>query len=485
MENRRRVDKSPRTRDGGCLRGSLVRCLALGALLLAGCGGSHGTPPDGGAGDLALVLDGERIATGSLQLFGVTSDDVAAVLDSARGAVALPLAGGDPIVIDPASQLMIVQGNVIFSYHHYDVLSRFGDVTIYSTRGGVQTLGKDATLKQLVADDGNGIFSTQATSSDALTTDLVLAHADGSVPVVLFGQQPTSGPCGYLALKGAGRFVVAHCPLGATTYTVSSIDPATGATVDLATGARLFTLNPATSSVIVIDAAGAASLIPVVGGSPTPIAGKAEYALLSNDGSFVLVLSAGVMTRVPLDGSPTVTLVSEGVLIPRALSGDNAHLVFAKTLGERSGATDLWLTPAIAPAPPIALSMLPDASLFGDAFTTDSSRVLYETETDALFTGTLQSQPVGGGPVVVHGRHVWGHLALDGTRIAFNDDYQPLPKRDGIANLRVVDTASGEPPTLVATRAGARFGWSAARDRIVYTFDDGSDRSGLYVKSLR
>ena len=54
------------------------------------------------------VVTGTRLLKGKLDVFGITTDDIAAVLDSNGGALAVPISGGPAQPIDPTADMVAV-----------------------------------------------------------------------------------------------------------------------------------------------------------------------------------------------------------------------------------------------------------------------------------------------------------------------------------------------------------------------------------------
>jgi hypothetical protein len=438
----------------------------------------------GGGDQHPATLTGTLLAPGDLDLAGITTDDVAAVLDRDRGALAVPVGGGAPQVVDPASDGVTAGGSVIFSYSNLDVISGFGDLTVWTSAFGAVPFATGATFLLAVSSDGTRVLATQGSSSDGTTTNLIVGAADGSPPAMV-GAISRLGSCEPRVRFGAHRFLVSRCAPGSTTITISSIDPQAGTMTDLLSPAKaVFAAVPGGGElVLVVGADGAASLVPEGGGSPTPVAAGVEALIVSPDGTAVFARGGGLVQRIPADGSPPLPL-QQGVAVMRGFSPDGQWFVFGSMLGPRDGYSDLLLASATASLPPQLLSPDTDSATLWDAFTADASRVLYVTRATDLLTGHLQSQPVGGGSVTAHGDGVWAVRATAGARIVFNDQYVAVPKRPGRAVLRAVDTAGAARPTTIATDAGADFFLTQARDRVVFSFDDGSDRAGLYVAPL-
>ena len=446
------------------------------ASLLA-CGGDAGR---------ADVVTGLQLLAGDLDVQGVTSDDFAAVLDQSRGALAVPIAGGNPQIVDPNSDSAFAFKNLIVSSHGFDFVADIGDLTVWTAAGGAVPLATASAGVLAVSDDGSRILVTQGSSSDATMTNLVVAGVDGSPPVMVAGVSRASS-CSPRAAFAGGRFVVTHCDPGSSSVTVSSVDPATGAAVDLLTSAKnTFSVLPGPSArAAVVSATGDAFFVPITGGTLTPIGGNVEGIVATLDGTAVLLRGQGVLRRVPSDGSAATTLVEQGVDFITDVSPDGTQLLFRSTQGPRFGYGDLFATSALAQTTVTTLASTLDAATFGDAFTADSSRILFITQADDLFVGVLQSESVGGGAATIHGRAVWLGRGYADTRIVFSGDTTTRPDRPGLSVLRAVDSAADKAtPTVIATSAGATFFLTQARDRVVFSFNDGGDRAGIYAAPL-
>jgi hypothetical protein len=372
---------------------------------------------------------------------------------------------------------------VVFSYHDYDRVSGFGDLTIYSEAYGRIPFASGATQSAAVSADGARVLATWESSSDATSTTLVVGGTDGSalIPVTPISRL---SPCAPRVAFGTSAFIVTHCAPDDANVVISAVDPVTGALTDLLSSAEnLFAIVPGAGQVALIDSSGHAYLASEAGGALTPIGADAEAVGASADGTAAFVRSrSGSITRVPLDGSDA-SLVAENAVSLLAISPDGRELLFRSALGPRRYG-DLLLTTADHQSPPLTLSTSVDATIFGDAFTADGSRVLYVTQANDLFVGTLESQPVAGGPIGVHGANAWTTRAYAGSRIVFTDDFAPIAKRPGRAVLRTVDTAGSDAPSIIASYVGPDFVLAGARDRVAFTFNDGTARSGLYVAPL-
>jgi hypothetical protein len=472
--NPRRVDNSiSRENTAALLR---LAVIGLCAATLAACGGASKSAEP-------VVVTGTRLAAGDLDVLGTTARHAAAY-DWSRGALAVPLAGGDAQVIDAEADRVGVLRDVIITFRNWDVLSAIGDARVWTPERGSQPLA-DASSGLLGVDDSSTrILVTAGTSDDGTTTNIVVAGTDGSPPVVALAASRAPG-CSLSAGYGDGRFVVSACAPGMSTFQISSIDAATGVATPLLTDAKnAFAVLD--GAVAVVAANGDGFSIPVGGGAMKPIGHGVDALTATPDRSAVLVRAQGVISRVAADGSSAVTLVPSGAKSIYDVSPDGSTLLFQQHLGPRHSYGDLFSTSALASAAPLTLSTALDTTTFGSAFTQDGLCVLYVTDADDLFVGTLKTRLVSGeGEERTLGHRVWRVSAYADARIVFNSDYVPLPARRGRTVLQTLDTAiDGAKPSVIATHAGAGYALTRARDAIVYSFNDGSSLAGVYLAPL-
>jgi hypothetical protein len=460
----------------------LLRSAAVGAciLALAACGRESET---GSASTLADTVTGTRLAAGDLSVGGVIPG-YAAAFDWNRGALAVPLAGGEVQVIDAAADSIGTFGDVIVVRSRWDDVTAIGDLRLWTPSHAAQPVVQASSGLLAIDDTSTRILATAGSSDDGTSTNVVVVPIDGSPSLTAFAASRATG-CGPSGVFSDGRFVVAHCSPGTTTVNVSIVDPATGASTDLLTDTELF-FATIDGFVAAVRSTGEAFLIPISGGPMTPIGANVEALFAMPDRASVLVMAEGSIWRASSSGGTPLTLVPEGAARIWDTSPDGATLLFRQALGPRHAYGDLFLTSALAPTASLTLSWALDATTFGSAFTADSRRVLYVTGANDLFVGTLQGRLVSGdGTVATYGQNVWTTIAYADSRIVFTSDYLPVPKRPGLAVLRVADTADdGAPTTVIATSAGPDFALTPARDAVVFSFNDGSDRSGLYSAPL-
>jgi hypothetical protein len=447
---------------------------------IAACGGGSGAPRDAGV-DLGAVSTGTRLVAGDVDVAGITSDGWVAVHDWKRGALAVPVAGGEPRLIDGAADSAYAVGETILAYKNWDFATGIGDISVWTAAHGEQPLAVASEGVLAYSDDGSRLLATRDTSSDGTNTTVILSGVDGA-PATVVGDAARTPSCYPRAQYGAGMFVVARCEPLSTTIELSAVDAKTGAMTLLATDVQT-SFAIVGGAVAAIRSDGDAVLLPL-DGPPRTLANDADAVVATPDGA-LLVRARGAISRVSLDGSPTVTLVAGGAATIRDVSPDGAWLLYRTTIGPRHGYGDLLATSARSPWPPVTLSQIPNATTFGSAFTSDSSRVLYITDADDLYTGTLHARRRSGeGQATTLGTGVWSASAYASTRVVFLSDDSPIPEGRGRGVLRAADTASTGAPTVLATAVGNAFALTPREDAVVYSVNDGTERAGIYVAPL-
>ena len=446
----------------------------------------------GPSGDASVpsILNGTELTSGHIDIRGITTDDTIVGLDQERGAIVLPVSGGDPIVVDGLADSVTFSGKTVFAFRNFDFVTAIGDLTVWTAANGVVSFTTDATSLVAASDDGTRILVTQGSSSDGTTTDLVLGGSNGldaGAPVFLRTLARTKG-CSPSAAYVETSFVLAYCAPSSTSKTIATVDPTSGDITDIVTDTTGFSVVPSSDTaparILTVNSSGNLEMTPLSGGSATTLGTGVNGYILSADDTAVLVRSDTEIRRVPFDGSTPTVLVSAGAALLRGVSPDGQYFLYSSALGPRHNYGDLSLASATSAGSPRVLYADLDGSEFSSAFTVDSSRVLYFTNATEQFVGTLKSEPVAGGAVTEHAKNVWTVSAYAGSRVVFNDDYVPVPKRLGRATLRTVDTALSDAPAIIATHAGSTFVMNQAKDHVFFSFDDGTEKSGVYAAPL-
>jgi len=465
------------------IRGWVV--LSLVAISQTGCGG-------GGEDDAKLQVDessslrarvtGLPLRNGSFELFGVTTDDVVAALDPAQGALAVPI-NGDPVQqIDATSDQVGVAGPVIYSFHGLDPTSTYGDLTIWTSVHGLVPFATGASSAIGVSDDGEYVVATAQTSSDGAQTNLVVGGTDGTAPTVLF-PIALRVDCPPAIQFAGGRFVVAACAPGASEAFVRSIDPSTGTVIPLLAMAQSrITRVPSAAAVALLDMAGTAYFADVAGGHPMVIGQEVTDIAASPDGSALFLHQMGTISVVPLNGQVGSVLAPEGVSALLGASPDGQHLLFQTKQAVRPGFGGLWVTPTGPGGEVQRLSSEDDSAVSASPFTADSQWALWFADHDAYGAGELMAAPASGGRASRLGTGAWNVSAAVGARIIYTDGYKMAPGQPGRAVLWAADlSARAAGRTVLATDVDPSFYLTHAHDQVVFSFDDGTERSGIYL----
>ena len=465
------------------IRGAVV--LSLVAISQMGCGGEGGEEAKLQADEsssLRPLVTGLQLLNGNFELFGVTTDDVVAALDPTLGALAVPVNGDHVQQIDATSDQVGVAGPVIYSFHGVDPTSTFGDLTIWTSVHGLVSFASGATWPIDVSDDGEYLLATAQTSRDGAQTNLVVGPTDGTPPTVLFPIGLGEG-CQPAIRFAAGRFVVAACAPGASEVVVRSIDPSDGTVIQLLAMAQSqITKIPAAAAVALLDTAGTAYLADLAGGQPRVIGQQVTEIVASPDGSALFLPQMGTISVVPLTGQVGAVLPPTGVIGLLGASPDGQHLLFQTKQAVRPGFGGLWVTPTGPAGQVHRLSSEDDPTVSDSPFTSDSQWALWFVDHDVYGAGKLMAAPAWGGAASLLGTGAWNVSAAVGARIVYTDGYTLAPGRPGRAALRASDLSAGAAgKTLLATYVDPNFYLTHAHDQVAFSFDDGTERSGIYV----
>jgi hypothetical protein len=468
--------------DRGIGSGVVLSLVAISTMGCAGGGGDDAKFSVDGSASLQPLVTGLQLLNGNFELFGITTDDVVAVLDPVQGALAVPVSGDAVQRIDATSEQIAVAGPVIYSFHGVDPSRTFGDLTIWTSAHGLVSFATGATWPVGVSDDGAYLLATARTSSDGAQTNLVVGATDGTPPAVLFPIGLGEG-CQPAIRFAAGRFVVAACAPGASEVFVRSIDPSDGTVIPLLAMAQSqITRIPGAATVALLDIAGIAYLADVASGHSTVIGQQVTAIVASPDGSAVLLQQEGTISVVPLTGQAGSVLPPTGVIGLLGASPDGQQLLFQTKQAVRPGFGGLWVTPTGPAGQVHRLSSEDDSTISDSPFTSDSQWALWFADHDVDGAGKLMAAPVSGGAASVLGTGAWNVSAAVGARIIYTDGYTVSPGQPGRAVLRASDlSARAAGKTLLATYVDPNFYLTHAHDQVVFSFADGTKQSGIYV----
>ncbi len=501
---------------------SMVSTLAI---LVSGCGGTPmskssdlgssdmaSSPSDGGTGDMAMVkVTGTKVVGGTaLQLplndYPIMDDGTLVYQDKMGFPNAVPLAGGKAEAIATSAAFSIFP-KAVFSYSNIDQAAGAGDLSVWTP--SQKTVGSPIPSVITVTGNNAGTWMAylKSTSGDGSVADLYVSKLDGTSStkvasgVAFSTDMAKRDACGPNWKFAGDTLVASYCVGNATTATVVAV--ASGTTVTLLAGAKpFFALNKDNTQVVVSDAAGNVKVVPIGGGNGTPIDAKfASGLLLNGEDTLLYVTSDMKLKRSPLTSpSPTALVMADvgamwrafGATDP-AVSPDKKYVLFNKNFNPDTNSGEIYLASVTTPGTATAIVDQQTGLLQGDAFTTDSSRVLYYKNVKSVgksaVVADLFSLPVGGGTPVAHGTKVWNSWAGTGTLVVYNDNYKSSPKSslgDGRADLRVLDVAKSDAAMLLAAQAEADFYLTAAKDKVVFALQQGgADQQGIYVAPLQ
>ena len=202
----------------------------------------------------------------------------------------------------------------------------------------------------------------------------------------------------------------------------------------------------------------------------------------SPEGSAVFLQQMGTISVVPLTGDVGMVLSPEGVVGLLAASPDGQHLLFQTKQAVRPGFGGLWVTPTGPAGPVQRLSSEDDTTVSDSPFTSDSQWALWFANHDVYGAGELMAGPASGGSASVLGTGARNVSAAVGARIIYTDGYTVAPGQPGRAVLRAADLSARAAGTmLLATDVDPNFYLTGAHDQVAFSFDDGTEGSGIYV----
>ncbi|HEY8090382.1 MAG TPA: hypothetical protein VIF09_21120 [Polyangiaceae bacterium] len=526
------------------LSAALVATASLVALF-AGCGSSDngGSPADGGSdsstlndgtsgdgnGDAAAhdgggdggtgLPDGAVPPTGTplvqsatVVVDGVTSDDFAVYTDTAASTVnVVPVAGGSPTKLgtDDGSGVAVA-GKAVLFWSGAGGASGAGAFSVWTSAHGVQALATASPPSQgtpgmadVSSDGAHVLYFDNVVADDAgtqLTADFYVANTDGTGKTrVLGGVHLDNQNCPPYAAFAGAYAVIAYCTTAGPTPDAGAGDAgvapsATLATYTGASWATTATLSIASQPAFVVDKPGdeilydtatGLSLASVGTGVSVPLDLTGLTGTFTSDGKNVVwVASDGSIKRAAVATPATATVLVaagggyKGLL---GLSPDDKWLLAYKAVGS-GGTSDMYLASAETAGAASTLSSATTAAIYGDAFTADSSRVLFYTNIKSG-AGDFNAAAVSGGAPTKLGSNAWINASTTGTKALFNDNHvggqQGAP---GTADIEAVDTAATGAPKLMVTQADDLFYLTSARNKVVFSWSQvASSQAGLYA----
>jgi hypothetical protein len=495
-------------------------------------GGKDGSTKDSGKGGEASGGEGggilpeggvaphgtQIVASPSVSLAGVTSDDYAVYVDSSGASMtlnAVALAGGAPKSIGSYDGSgSIVTGSVAVYFNGVSQSTGAGTLGVWTSAHNAQTLSTAALIGAPgggsldVSNDGAHVLMFDNTT--ATTGDVTVIDTDGTnkkvlVPAVHLDYTLCPPNIGF-----AGAYaIVAYCtadpsdagapdggaPATATMATFTGTGWATTGSVSTAayTG---FSHDRAGAQVLYGTAAGL-QVAKLAAGTSAVIDPAGLGGLFTSDGlNLVYVTTGGAIKVAAVSGTGTpTTLQASGFAGLYSLSPDDKWLTAYKQLvtDQTTGlqTSDFYLASATAAGTATALSSATTGAVYGSTFTADSSHVLWTANIDVAKgpVGDFMAAPVTGGTPAKLGSALWIDTSTTGTKVVFNDNWVGSGGGGGagVADIKSVDTSQTAPATLLTTGADAFYYLSSAKDKVVYSWSylPSDSRDGLWVTPLQ
>lgn len=457
------------------------------------------TDTDSGDTDSGTVT-GTLLASGTVSLQGITSDNYVVYADSAGTVYAVPLTGGTAQTVGTGVARVLVSNKAVFVWGTTDGYG-FGTLRVWTAANGTKSIGTKSLAPSTSA---SYAFYTAVSSTDgtwAMFTDggvggvsdradIKIIKTDGTGLKTIFTQYfvydgtSTSYADNCAPLMGyvGTRFITSHCTPGTTaSFDASSVDPTVGTATSLGTGLGAYwSADDAGSKVALVTSAGSLRLVPMAGGTATIIDSGVANAMFTHDGTYVVYrTSANALKRSPTSSASPSTLIASGVAtILSGVSGNDKFMLYSS--GTTAGAYDIRLASTSTAGTGTVLYGSSLGEVYGDAFTADSAYALW-FQSVASDVGTLTTAPTTGGSSFSLGTSTWLNWSGLGSKVVWNDGYSATTTK---ATIRSRDLASLTGTiTTIAANADRTFLVTPAKDKIVYTMSGGS-ADGLYAAAV-
>ena len=450
-------------------------------------------------GSCDLPCQGAQLVKGGdYALMGVTADNQAIAYDRGAGAlVAFDVRTGAKSIIDPGVATLDLRSNVVFSWSSFNANS---PLLAWTAAGGAHPIAKNSRPNGSAASsDGLFIFYSD-NAGNGTNADLYVARVDGT-GAFRIATGIELGSCPFQGTFVGGRLIARFAPNGANSCNVIAVDPANG--IGQVLGTQLadapFAIDDAGTMVFVADTNLAGKVLSTTGGPAVAIDTDVRDGLLLPGGAAVIYrTSGGALKRAPTAGNAgSITLVASGVTRfvsnsigasdVSALSPDGRWVIY--TSSARDGPCDLYLANTARPGKPMTLAANQTGAIFGDAFTSNSSRVLYYPTVEAIaigrvtaMIGEFDSQSVAGGDVTPHSLKSYVAWAGQAAKVVFNTNFKAASS-SGRADLVWTDTSKNMQPVLIAPQAEAEFYLNRTRDIVVYAVT-GTAAKGVYAYTI-
>ncbi len=492
----------------------MTRSLTLACLLLAACAVDPGPDTSVLENEVRVAPVHRHVQPGAgLLLLEVTDDNHAIYQDGPQVFATALVEGAEPELIGdvPAGNTAFVYraGKVVFVWTNPDrTQPSFGvsPLVIWSARSGPHLASQASpvgTFATTASPDGRRVVFPSNASSDGATGDLVLAAVGlGWRKTLVAGAAMgfVTGPCPPRATfvgDGDDAYPVAvYCAPGATTATLAKWPG--GARRELVTEVatpprlsvdvereRLATLLAGSRNPVTVDRHGHREDVAGV---------QATSVFLGVDGAVFYTTRPGAsatLWRVASGRPPVHVADLRGFLAfsfgsrsfaEPPTSPDGRSVALFDAFDPQTGLANVVLTDARGGSAPVTIDAEIRNTLFGPAWTLDSSHLLY--------TRTEPGSAVGA--MFAAGRHGnrqysddlgWSWLAAAGSIVAYNDNttFDPSTPALWAADLKAVDVSRPTlAPKLIAPQANVAYFTSHQGTGVVYTTDTGAE-PGLHV----
>lgn len=479
-------------REAGSDAGMLAACSADelgstddGGLAEGGAGAPDAGPP---------LAHAKRLVPGAAVPVGITVHGYLVYRDNTKLSVASMTSPENGFDISSVNGNAAVKGRMVVQWSNIDYATGRADLTIWTGAHCVRSIPSTLSADDSVAASADGSALLYAVNVTDSTFDLVAASRDFSTQQVIVAGVGRASDTTCRAEYGfaGSRIVVASCAPGSRDATLAVFDAspagwtattvATNASGDWAadkTGQKLFYTTSKSAGFYWNGGAGP-------GTSVDDGIGRATW----NANASVLLYTVGDQLRrsAPPD-FVAIPIVTNKFRYLGAYSPDFDYALYSTAVTYEGGEKrDLLLTrTANFNANPTKLVPAPLARLSRSAFTADGKYALYLTDLDEHDAGTLHVVPSAGGAEQTL-PNVDTATRAGGSRIVFSDgrDTTIYPVA---AALKVVDAASGSPPTLLraAIIDGRSFYVTPDQQAVVYARPrEGQDATsdGIWIHPL-
>jgi hypothetical protein len=469
-------------------------------------------PPAGGTQLLNTVSSG--LSNGSIAILGLTDDNDYVIYEGSTatsvGVYEVPIAGGAPttIVSYTASDASTSVSSINTVLAHSTVFvwtNATQDSTSGNEIGTLALIWTKATasspFKPNVA-SAVGLVDADPTNTNVVYTTTNTTGTLGTFVAATLGGTPTpttllsntatnyTDSTGYfepqVQFLNSTTLAIAHEEMGASSATVSTFATSGWAKTDLLTGPLVAGgKNPLTSTMVsvgsmfsaatggtsagnplaVATAAGDLQTFPNGSATGTTIASGVTNYAMNPDGTSIFFSVSGTLQEQPLPTGAGVTIQATGFAgfidgctagvpcSPISESPNDLYTVFSEDLGASLGENSIWLTSNTMGATANGILTANSGAVFGDAFTADSSNVLYvsnfQTVDSTDEVGYLWAYPVSGSVTSpgnsITKNNLWEYNYIGShTTILYSDNFMASSATagpSGYADIKTVDVA--------------------------------------------